>query len=69
MKVLILKPKFSTLEYGVLELNRFEFWNQRSQISLETNFQENQNMLRVCRFFEKIPFLGKIPLFDKKFQD
>ena len=25
-------------------------------------------MLRVCRFFEKIPFLGKIPLFDKNFK-
>ena len=63
-----MSQKFSTLEFGVLEPNRLDFWNQHSRISLETNFQDNQNKLRVCGFFEKIPFLGKIPLFDKNFK-
>ena len=51
------EPKFLTLECGVLESNRFDFWNQHSRISLETKFQGNQNMLRVFRFLQKYHFL------------
>ena len=37
---------FVTLECGVLESNRFDFWNQRTQISLEPNFHQNQRKFR-----------------------
>ena len=33
------------------------------------DFQENQSMLRVFRFFEKMPFLSKIPFFDENFRE
>ena len=33
------EPEFVTLECGILDSNRFDFWNQRSRISLEPNFE------------------------------
>ena len=40
----------SSIFYRYREPNQFDFWNQHSRISLETRFQENQNVLKVFLF-------------------
>ena len=39
--------QFVTLECGVWGSNRFDFWYQRSRISLEPNFEQNRRKLRI----------------------